>query len=247
MERLIRAASVSIGMILGMAIVLSACEAQSTVGNQNNNQNPWNGVNCTIPYVELAGRCAYGLTFADRCRSVYGSIVSGASGEEVCRVSVDYASMLPWISTFPSLHSGNSNTAYRPNVAVEAGDQISITARGSWGGYKVSDGKFLGIKVTKWKLDCSQVDLNGVSLEDNEELTSGEHPSGLMLSIVGLGGSTTTFVGTGADIVAAGAGYLRLGINTPPFNGACLNSDFRITRLKVTHCETASGKSVSCL
>ena len=188
------------------------------------------------------GPCMTG-TFQNVCHYSYGTIIT-LEGRELCKVTgTHYPSFIGSGTSFPQITPSRPAGAFisTSNVNVRVNDTIAIDqVSGGWGGATTRTSDFLGfIPIDITSTDCGAVSVTGV--KDGVVVTSEGQPAGLF----GSDGTASFFVGSGlTNQRIAAHGTLRFGFNAPdPFNSC---TEMVRLRVKVTHCEDASGLSYLC-
>jgi len=202
---------------------------------------------CLSGYVRTAGgtcmsQYGYGYygtnsDFSSRC-SVSGGVPINGS---ICQFSRD----LVLVSTKAILNPGTPCGGFNAYMIVKPGDRLTITnATGDWGTTSISRDQFGPLWVEHSDSDCDQFSETGLDTINNQQITNGGLPAGIVAS----DGVNVFAVGTGiTNFPIAADGMLRIGFNIPPelqLKGVC-SSGIRLSAV-LKHCEDTAGNTVVC-
>ncbi|OFZ18674.1 MAG: hypothetical protein A2X94_14295 [Bdellovibrionales bacterium GWB1_55_8] len=206
---------------------------------------PVGGTSCAAGQTKIGdGPCLVG-DFRTVCTHwLTGGFVTTIEGRETCKVSRTWSSVslggsgygFPLVTQSLPGGSASSNTG----INVRVNDQVTIdNVSGAWGGASQEAYEFLGfIPTTIWKMDCKQVSVDG--LKDGSEVSY----EGKAAGVFGSDGTNVFVVGKGiTNQRIAAHGTLKIGFNAPDPYNSCGTVSFRV---KLAHCEDASGNSYLC-
>jgi hypothetical protein len=126
-------------------------------------------------------------------------------------------------------------------LPLKAGDRLTWSATGGWGGVQRNNYSFLGfIPVTSYTQDCTYLNLNGV----RKGTTTQHLYLGEPAALYGTDGTHTFLLGGSSTHTIQADGQLAFGFNVESGGQYC--GQVNISRLQVLHCEDSSGTTYPC-
>jgi hypothetical protein len=183
------------------------------------------------------------------CISQRGSIITSATGQQLCKVLIDsptismnYSGVYFPIIT-PSVPAGRN--PYTPGITVRRNDRILFSGQSTWGGTNINSTSYLGglFNFTTMTTNCSLISGEGTIASTGALATLNE---GVAPGLMASDGIQAYLIGNTRTIRVMNDGVLRLGFNTPLTYASMNCGQFVINRLTVERCTDSMGAAVGC-